>query len=128
MNPADELIAHVYQAFNERRVDDVLVRMTDTVSWPKASEGGRAVGKQEIRDYWSRQWREFDPRVDPVEIAVCPDGRIRVRVLQVVRSLSGELLFEGEVMHLYTLTGGLIERMDLGDNVEQTPSSAFARP
>jgi hypothetical protein len=41
--------------------------MSDSVNWPKASEGGRLIGKEEIRAYWSRQWKEFDPHVDPLE-------------------------------------------------------------
>jgi hypothetical protein len=59
-----ELIAQVYSAFNQRNIDATLVLMSGNVSWPKASEGGRVVGKQAIRDYWTRQWAEFDPRVD----------------------------------------------------------------
>ena len=38
--------------------------MTQDASWPKASEGGRVVGKEEIRAYWTRQCGEFDPHVD----------------------------------------------------------------
>jgi hypothetical protein len=31
-------------------------------------EGGRVVGTEEIRAYWSRQWKEFDPHVAPIEV------------------------------------------------------------
>src|ERR1700692_631178 len=58
------LIAEVYSAFNQRNIDGALALMRESVSWPKASEGGRVVGKEEIRAYWSRQWKEFDPHVD----------------------------------------------------------------
>ena len=43
------LIAQAYSAFNHRDVDSALALMSETVSWPKASEGGRVVGKEEIR-------------------------------------------------------------------------------
>ena len=62
------LIAEVYSAFNQRNIDGALALMKECVSWPKASEGGRVVGKDEIRAYWSRQWKEFDPHVEPVEV------------------------------------------------------------
>jgi hypothetical protein len=39
--------------------DSALALLSENVSWPKASEGGRAVGKEEIRSYWTRQWKEF---------------------------------------------------------------------
>ena len=44
------LIERAYAAFNERNVDGALSFMSDDVSWPKASEGGRVVGKEEILD------------------------------------------------------------------------------
>jgi hypothetical protein len=50
------LIAQAYSAFNQRNIDGVLALMSQNVSWPRASEGGRAVGKEEIRAYWTRQW------------------------------------------------------------------------
>ena len=39
------LIAQAYSAFNRRNVDGALAFMSDNVSWPKASEGGRVSGK-----------------------------------------------------------------------------------
>lgn len=47
----EELISRAYAAFNERDIDAVLALMSESVSWPKASEGGRVVGKQAIREY-----------------------------------------------------------------------------
>jgi hypothetical protein len=41
------LIEQAYSAFNKRDIDGALVLMTEDVSWPKASEGGRVVGKEE---------------------------------------------------------------------------------
>jgi hypothetical protein len=129
MNDTKELIEKIYFAFNQRDVDTALALMSETVSWPKASEGGRVVGKEEIRAYWTRQWAQFDPHVDPVEITDEAQGRVRVRVHQLVRSLSGDVLSDSEVMHVYTVVNGLIERMDLGggDATSEAPSSAFAR-
>jgi len=43
------LIAQAYSAFNRRDIDSALALMSESVSWPKASEGGRVVGKEEIR-------------------------------------------------------------------------------
>jgi hypothetical protein len=124
------LIAQAYSAFNRRDIDGALLLMSDSVSWPKASEGGRVVGKEEIRSYWTRQWNEFDPRVEPMEIIDQNDGVTEVRVHQLVRSLGGDVLFDGEVWHVYTIANGLIERMELkdsGSGSDPTPSAAFSR-
>lgn len=124
------LILQVYSAFNQRDIDGALVFMSENVSWPKASEGGRVIGKEEIRAYWTRQWNEFDPRVEPTEVIEREAGKTDVRVHQVVRSLTGNVLSDNEVWHAYTIVNGLIERMDLSGNEadsEQGASSAFFR-
>ena len=120
------LIEQAYSAFNARDIDGALALMTEDVSWPKASEGGRVVGKEEIRAYWTRQWSEFDPHVEPLAITVEDNGKIRVRVHQLVRSLQGDVLSDTEVVHVFTVNSGLIAAMDLGDEADTTgPSSAF---
>jgi hypothetical protein len=104
--------------------------MSESVSWPKASEGGRVIGKEEIRAYWSRQWKEFDPHVEPIEVIDRAAGKIDVRVHQLVKSFGGDVLSDSEVWHFYITADGLIERMDLegsGTDSEQSPSSAFSR-
>ena len=124
------LIARAYAAFNQRNIDGALALMSGNVSWPKASEGGRAVGKQEIRAYWTHQWGEFDPHVEPLEMLDREAGKTDVKVHQLVKSLGGEVLSDSEVWHSFTIASGLIERMDLKENDtgrELSPSAAFAR-
>lgn len=122
------LIEQAYSAFNRRDIDGALALMTQDVSWPKASEGGRVIGKEEIRAYWTRQWGEFDPRVEPLAINETEAGKVRVRVHQIVRSLEGDVLSDTEVLHLFTLSTGLIAAMELGDEADPTagPTAAFA--
>lgn len=122
------LIEQAYSAFNKRDIDGALALMTQDVSWPKASEGGKVVGKEEIRAYWTRQWGEFDPHVEPLAITEEGGGKARVRVHQVVKSLQGEILADSEVLHVFTVKSGLIAAMDLGDEADSTagPSAAFA--
>jgi hypothetical protein len=109
------LIAQAYAAFNRRDIDAALAVMSETVDWPKASEGGRAVGKEEIRAYWTRQWADFDPHVDPVDITDREPGKTEVKVRQIVKNRDGEVLLDQSVLHVYTIANGLIERMDIGE-------------
>src|SRR3954451_22650462 len=113
MTETEGLIAQAYAAFNRRNMDGALALMSESVSWPKASEGGRVVGKEEIRAYWTRQWKQFDPHVEPIEVIDRGTGEIDIRVDQLVKSLAGEVLSNSEVRHAYTIADGLIERMDL---------------
>lgn len=103
----------LYAAFNARDVDAVLAAMTDDVDWPNAWEGGRLHGKEAVRAYWTRQWAEIDPRVEPVSFARRPSGGVAVDVQQVVRARDGALLNEGLVVHVYSFRGGLVARMDV---------------
>ena len=123
------LIEQAYSAFNKRDTDGALALMSEDVSWPKASEGGRVVGKEEIRAYWTRQWREFDGHVEPLAIIEEEGGQIRVRVHQLVKNLEGDVLWDGEVFHVFTMNAGFIAAMDLGDEADPGagPSAAFAR-
>jgi hypothetical protein len=121
------IIQQAYTAFNKRDIDGALALMTQGVNWPKASEGGRVVGKEEIRAYWTRQWGEFDGHVEPLEITEADGGRIRVRVHQLVMNLQGDVLSDSEVLHIFTMRDGLIAAMDLGDQANTTgPTAAFA--
>ena len=122
------IIERAYSAFNKRDVDGAMILMTDDVSWPKASEGGNVVGKEEIRAYWTRQWAEFDPHVEPLKTTSDSRGRTCVRVRQLVRSLQGNVLSDSEVIHVFTMHSGLIAAMELGEGAGAVaaPSVAFA--
>ena len=122
------LIEQAYSAFNKRDIDAALALMTQDVNWPKASEGGRVVGKEEIRAYWTRQWGEFDPHVEPLAITEEDGGKVHVRVHQLVKSLQGDVLSDSEVLHVFTVNTGLIAAMDLGTEADSIagPSAAFA--
>ena len=92
MGTTQILIAKAYSAFNRRDIDGALAIMSENVSWPKASEGGRVVGKQEIRAYWTRQWKEFDPHVEPVEVIDREGSKTDVKVHRFVKTLGGDVL------------------------------------
>lgn len=113
MQSTRELITKAYAAFNKREIDTVLGLFHPDVDWPNGMEGGRVHGHAEVRDYWRRQWSMLNPHVEPVRIEDDPAGRTVVDVHQVVRDLSGNILVDQIVQHVYTIRDGLIERMDI---------------
>ena len=112
MRSNKELLAEAYRAFNLRDIDAVLALMSADVDWPKAFEGVRAVGAAEVRAYWTKQWTQVDPRVEPVNIEE-EGSRTVVDVHQVVRDLDGKVLADQMVQHVYQIENGLITRMDV---------------
>ena len=112
MQPQD-LIRTTYAAFNARDIPAVLANLHPQVRWARAWEGDYALGHNEVRDYWLRQWQEVNPKVEPTDIRERADGRLEVAVHQIVHDMEGKLLFEGPVKHLYTLQDGLLKQMDI---------------
>lgn len=108
-----DLIKKAYTAFNERDIDKALSTMHSDIQWPKAFEGGYVSGHNEIREYWTRQWTEINPNVEPIEINERQNGNLEVEVLQKVKDLQGNSLFDGTVKHIYTLQDGLLRKMDI---------------
>ncbi len=114
MNPFyKDLITKAYAAFNNRDIETALSTMHPDIQWPKAFEGGYVNGHNEIREYWTRQWNEINPNVQPVEIKERNDGRLEITVDQKVKDLQGNLIFDGKVKHIYTLQNNLLQRMDI---------------
>ena len=113
MTSKKELITAVYRSFNARDIDAVLARMHPDVDWPNGMEGGRVRGHENVRAYWQRQWTVVDPRVDPVHIEDDESELTVVDVQQVIRDLSGKILLDRMVQHVYSIENGLITRMDI---------------
>lgn len=108
-----DLIKEAYTAFNERDIEKALSTMQPTVQWSKAWEGGYITGHDEIKAYWTRQWGEINPKVEPVDFSEREDGSLEVKVHQTVADLQDNLIFDGTVKHIYTFESGLIKRMDI---------------
>lgn len=70
----EDLIKKAYAAFNARDIDRALSTMHANVEWPKAFEGGYVKGHDEIRKYWTRQWTERNPHVEPFAFNERPGG------------------------------------------------------
>ncbi len=113
--PSIELLKRAYDAFNRRDLDDALNTMTPDVDWPNGMEGGMVHGRDGVRAYWTRQWGMLDPHVDPVTFSDESDGRISIEVHQVVRDLSGNVLQDRMLEHVYSLKDGLIASMEIRD-------------
>jgi hypothetical protein len=110
---AEDLLRRAYSAFNARDIERALAAMHPDVDWPNGMEGGRELGHDAVRAYWTRQFGLIDSQVEPLGFSDDDQGRVVVDVDQVVRDLDGNVQSEGRVQHVYTLREGLIARMDI---------------
>ena len=117
MPQTEDLLREAYRAFNARDVDAAIALMHPGVDWPNAWEGGRVVGHDAVRDYWTRQFAAISSKVEPERFQHGDDGAVTVDVHQVVHDAStGALLSDSRVRHRYRFDGGLVDRMDVLDN------------
>lgn len=121
MSSKRDLLTAIYRSFNARDIDAVLAQMHPDVDWPNGMEGGRVHGHNDVRGYWQRQWTLVDPHVEPVHIEDDESGRTIVDVHQVVRDLSGKILLDRMVQHVYSIRDGLISRMEIREGNTSAP-------
>ena len=108
-----EFLKRVYGRFNARDIETVLAAIREDVIWANGMEGGHVYGRDEVRQYWTRQWTMIDPHVEPVAFAYGPEGEVVVEVHQLVRDLHGNLLVDKMVGHVFRIENGLIKRFDI---------------
>jgi ketosteroid isomerase-like protein len=95
-----ETLRRAYDLFNARDIDGALALMEPEVLWPNVAEAKTIKGHAAVRDYWTRQWQEIDPSVDPVEFFEQGPWTV-VRVHTVVRDLEGSVQIDQEIAHAY---------------------------
>ena len=113
MSKTEHLIVAAYTGFNARDIDSVMPLMHQDIHWPKAFEGGYVIGKEAIKAYWTRQWSEINPIVKPQTITLLENGKVEVLVHQLVKDLEGNVLFDGDVKHVYEVKKDLLFQMDI---------------
>src|SRR5260370_41647772 len=111
--PETELLRAAYAAFNARDIDAALALMTPDVEWPRAFKGGFVHGPEEIRAYWTEQWGEVSPHVEPVAFHEENAGQILVEGHHVVRDLAGAALAHEPVGPRVPCAKGFARRIEV---------------
>lgn len=122
MDPDIAILERLYDRFNARDIDGVLVALADDVAWANGMDGGHVHGHEGVRAYWTRQWGMIDPHVAPVGFTRTADGALIAEVIQTIRDLDGNPL-QGQdhglkdktVGHVFRLRGGKVVRFDIQD-------------
>ena len=105
------MLEELYRAVNERDLDTFLGHVAPGVEWPNTATGGYLHGRDELRAYCEKQWKEVNSSIEPMRINFTADGTAHVLVDQLVRALDGEVLQNRRVEHVFEFDGPFISRM-----------------
>lgn len=90
--------------------------MRSDVKWANGMEGGFILGRDNVREYWKRQFEVIQPQLEPLEFERDDDNRSVVTVHQIVRDLEGNLLMEKTVRQIFTFEDGLISVFEISED------------
>ncbi len=112
-SPEIELLRAALLHLTRATSNAAFATMAPDVAWPRAFRGGVVRGHHDGRAYWTEQWSEIDPHVEPVSFHPEGAGRVLVVAHQVVRDLGGAILGDEHVDRRFTIDDGLIQAMEL---------------
>ena len=104
----------LYKNFNDRKIESVIANMTEDVKWANGMEGGFVHGREEVRTYWVKQFKQLNSRVKPLKIETDNDT-VKIKVHQVVHDLNGNLLSDNIVDHIFHMQGEQVAEFDIAN-------------
>ena len=116
MDDLNSFFQRLYMDFNDRKIDLVISQMATDVKWANGMEGGYVHGHNGVKEYWTRQFKMVNSNVTPVDIKV-NNGVVKIKVHQVVHDLTGNLLADETIYHLFHLQDNKISEFDIGEKV-----------
>jgi len=102
----------IYDNFNKRNIDFVIHKMTSDVKWADGMDGGFVYGHEGVREYWTRQFKLVSSNVTPLDVRE-NNGKIIIKVHQVVQDIDGKLIADETVTHIFKLEGDKIAHFDI---------------
>lgn len=111
-------LRQMYEAFNRRDVETVITSLQPDVQWANGMEGGFVHGRDNVRQYWLRQFQTVQPHLEVLDLQEDERGRALFTIHQTVRDLDGNVLLEQNVGHRFTFQNGLIALFEIVGQVE----------
>jgi hypothetical protein len=109
----ESMVRESYAGFNARNAEVAAQGLSPDVEWPDQLEGGTIVGREAVIAYWRRQWKTFDPTMEPLQLTWADDGDLVVNVRQVLKGPGDIIIVNGFVRHIYTFRDGLAVRLQI---------------
>jgi len=115
MSANKEFLQNLYDAFNKREIETIIALMRPDVKWTNGLEGGFVHGRDEVREYWTNQFKAIQPELETLKFETDESGRNIVTVHQIVKDLDGNVLVDTEVRQIFTIEDGLISLYEIGE-------------
>lgn len=117
MDRINDFFQELYRDFNDGHIDLVIANMTEDVKWENGMDGGYVYGHNGVREYWTRQFTMVSSKVVPLEIHT-ENELVKIKVHQVVRDVTGTLLADEIVYHLFHLQDNKIAEFNIGEKTK----------
>lgn len=115
MSSNQEFLQHLYDAFNKREIETIISLMRPDVKWANGLEGGFVCGRDEVREYWTSQFKVIQPQLETLKFETDENNRCLVTVHQVIKDLQGNLLVDATVHQIFTIENGFISLYEIGE-------------
>jgi SnoaL-like protein len=110
MSAEHPLVAKLYQALNDRKLDAALAILDPGVDWDDG-RGGSVQGPEAVGVLLQSQWAENDPTLAPQAYETDDAGWTVVEVREITRAQDGSQRRERVIRHVFLIEGGLISSM-----------------
>jgi hypothetical protein len=115
MNSNKEFLQNLYDAFNKREIETIIALMRFDVKWANGLEGGFVHGRDQVREYWTNQFKDIQPELETLKFETDEKNRNVVTVHQIIKDLEGKVLADVEVRQIFTIEDGLISLYEIGE-------------
>lgn len=115
MSANQQFLQNIYDAFNRREIETIIALMRPDVKWANGLEGGFVYGRDAVREYWTRQFKDIQPELEPLRFDT-DENRDVVTVHQVVKDLQGNVLADVTVHQIFIIEDGLISLYEIGES------------
>lgn len=115
MSKHQQFLQNLYDAFNKREIETIISLMRSDVKWANGLEGGFVYGRDAVREYWTNQFKDIQPELEPLTFETDENNRNVVTVHQIIKDLEGNVLADAEVRQIFTIEDGLISLYEIGE-------------
>ena len=115
MSEHQQFLQNLYDAFNRREIETIILSMRSDVKWANGLEGGFVYGREQVREYWTDQFKNIQPELETLKFERAENNRNVVTVHQIVRDLQGNVLADATFHQIFTIKDGLSSLYEIGE-------------
>jgi nuclear transport factor 2 (NTF2) superfamily protein len=115
MSPNQQFLQNLYEAFNNRELETIILAMHPDVKWANGLEGGFVYGRDAVREYWTNQYKVIQVQLETLKFETDENNRDVVTTHQIVRDLQGNMLANVTIQQIFTIENNLISLYEIGE-------------